>query len=119
MPSAQDSEVEAWLFSTWSCWLSARLGIAGRAAGELEPLPAVVPAGEQLVHVGLVAGVPDQRVARGVEHAVERDRELDDAEVRAQVPAGARDARDQLTADLGGQRGELRGVEKPQVGRGA
>ena len=25
-PSAQDSEVDAWLFSTWSCALSARLG---------------------------------------------------------------------------------------------
>ena len=25
-PSAHDSEVDAWLFSTWSCALSARLG---------------------------------------------------------------------------------------------
>ncbi len=25
-PSAQDSDVDAWLFSTWSCSLSARLG---------------------------------------------------------------------------------------------
>ena len=60
--------------------------IAREPAGLLQPLPAVDPAGEQLVHVGLVAGVPDQRVARGVEHAVQRDGQLDDAEVRPEVP---------------------------------
>ena len=93
--------------------------VARQPAGLLQPLPPVDPAGEQLVHVGLVAGVPDQRVARGVEHPVQRDGQLDDAEVRPEVPAGPGDARDEESADLGGQLGDLSRVEPPEVGRTA
>ena len=46
-------------------------------------------AGEQLVDVGLVAGVEDDPVARGVEDPVDRQGQLDDAEVGAEVAAGA------------------------------
>ena len=53
--------------------------------------------------VGLVAGVEDERVVGRVEDAVQRDRELDDAEVRAEVPAGAGDVLDEELADLGGE----------------
>ena len=49
---------------------------------------AVPAAGEDLVRIGLVADVPDQPIARGVEDAMQGDRELDDAEPRAQVAAG-------------------------------
>ena len=48
------------------------------------------PAGQQLVHVGLVPGVEDQLVLGRVEHPVQRDRQLDHAQVGAQVTAGAR-----------------------------
>ena len=93
--------------------------VARQAAGLLQPLPPVDPAGEQLVHVGLVAGVPDERVARGVEHPVQGDGQLDDAEVRPEVAAGPGDARDEEAADLGRQLGDLSGVEPPEVGRAA
>ena len=46
------------------------------AAGE-----AVAPTGQELVDVRLVAGVPQEDVARGVEDAVQRQGQLDDAEV--------------------------------------
>ena len=59
-----------------------RLGAAREAADPVElaqrpePLEA---AGQQLVRVGLVAGVPDDPVARRLEQAMERDRQLHDA----------------------------------------
>ena len=92
--------------------------VARRAAGELEPLPAVVPAGEQLVHVRLVAGVPDQ-VSRGESNT--RWRAIVSSTTPRfgpRCPPGARDARHQLAADLGGQRVQPLGIQKPQVGRG-
>src|SRR5687768_17724944 len=55
------------------------------------PLPDALPistAGEDLVAVRLVAHVPDQPVDRRVEDVVQRDGELDRAQVRGQVPAG-------------------------------
>ena len=80
-------------------------------AGEPAFLPqrreAVVPAGEQLPGVALVADVPDDLVARGVEHVEQRDRQLDDAEARADVPAGLRDDVDQAARISVGQRREL------------
>ena len=47
-------------------------------------------AGEGLVDVGLMAGVEHDGVPRGAEGAVQRDRQLDDPEVGAEVAAGAR-----------------------------
>ena len=42
---------------------------------------ALAPAGEDLVRIGLVADVPDHAVVRRVEDVVQRDRQLDRAEV--------------------------------------
>jgi hypothetical protein len=89
-------------------------GIAGQPAGLLEPRE-VVPAGEHLVHVGLVAGVEDDGVARGVEHPVRGDGQLDDAEVGPQVPAVRGARRHEPVADLRGQRLELVIGQRPQV----
>ena len=58
-------------------------------------------AGQQLVRVGLVAGVPDDPVARRLEQPVQRDRQLDDA--RARSRGGRRSCatvRDDRLADL-------------------
>jgi hypothetical protein len=78
----------------------------------------VPPAGQDLVRVGLVADVPDERVAGRVVDVVQRDRELDGAQARREVAAGAahglhqpgaefvRDARQALR----GQAAEIRGV---------
>ena len=78
------------------------LGLA-RVAGQAAPLPQAaelgVPPGEQLVHVGLVPGVEHDPVLRRVEHPVQRDRQLDHAEVRPEVTAVPGHHRDQ--ADRG------------------
>ena len=70
-----------------------RFGPAREAADpvELAQRPeAVEAAGQQLVRVGLVPGVPDDPVAWRFEQAMQRDRQLDDAERRAEVAAGDR-----------------------------
>ena len=92
--------------------------VARQAAGAAEA-GEVLPPGEQLVHVGLVTGVEDERVVRGVEHAVQRERELDHAEVGPEMPAGARDVRDQERPDLRRQVRQLVGRHLLQVVRPA
>src|SRR5262245_63837187 len=62
-----------------------------------EPLES---AGQQLVRIGLVTGVPDDPVAWRLEQPMEGDRQLDDAERAAEVAAGRGDRRDDRLADL-------------------
>ena len=50
------------------------LGEAGQAAALAQGADAIAPAGEDLVGVALVADVPDQPVARRVEHIMQRHR---------------------------------------------
>ena len=67
-----------------------RLGPAREAADavELAQRPEALEApGQELVRVGLVAGVPDDPVARRLEQPVERDRQLDDAQRGPEVAA--------------------------------
>ena len=52
----------------------------------MEPLLAP---GQQLVHVGLVAYVKQQAVARGMKYVVQRNREFHHAQVRAKMAAVA------------------------------
>ena len=59
------------------------------------------------MHVGLVAGVPQQGVARRLEHAVQGERQLDRAEVGTEVAAALGDRGDDEVTDLSGQLGEL------------
>ena len=65
-------------------------GVAGDTALRTQRLEPLVAPGEQLVRVALVADVPDQLVAGRVEDAVQREGQLDHAEVRRQVAAAAR-----------------------------
>ena len=83
------------------------VGVARHAARLLQGLEAVAATGQQLVHVGLVAGVPEDDVARGVEDAVQGERQLDGAEIRAEVPPGRRHRVDDERPDLLAQLGEL------------
>ena len=53
---------------------------------------------------------------RRVEDPVQRERELDDAEVRAEVAGGDGDGLHDELANLRRQRGELVGAEPAQVG---
>ena len=78
-----------------------------------------VAAGDELVHVGLVAGVEDDAVVRGLEDAVDRERQLDHAEVRAEVSGVGRDRADHHVADLRGELVELLRRESTEVARGA
>ena len=75
-------------------------GIAGQAPGGAQPSEAVPPPGEQFVHISLVAGVPHDRVARGLKDPVQRDGQLHDAEVGPEMPPGARHRLDQQLPDL-------------------
>ena len=61
---------------------------AADAAELAQRVHALAPAGQDLVRVGLVAHVPDQPVVRRVEDVVQRDRQLDRAQVARQVAAG-------------------------------
>ena len=94
-------------------------GVAGQPALLAQRVEAVRAAGDHLVHVRLVAGVPQDLVAGAVEDAVDRQRHLDDAQARAEVPARARDAVDHGVADLGGQQGQLLGSQALEVGGAA
>ena len=73
--------------------------------------------GEDLVHVRLVAGVPEDRVGRRLEHAVQRQRQLDRAEIGSEVSGVLGDRFDDHVADLAGQFVELLVRQTAQVGR--
>ena len=64
-----------------------RLSEPGQTALQADVLELVAPAGHQLVRVGLVGRVPDYAVRRAVEDAVQRQRELDDPQVRGEMAA--------------------------------
>ena len=100
--------------------------VVGRLAPPREPADAaelaerpepLEPARQELVRIGLVAGVPDDPVARRLEEAVQGDRELDDAEAAAEMAAGRRDGGDDRLADLRGEPVEVVGGQGPEVGR--
>ena len=94
---------------------------APREAREAAPLAqgadAVAPAGDDLVRIGLVADVPDQPVARRVEHVVQRHRELDHAQPGAEMAAGDRHRRDRLLAQFVGELAQLVGLQPTDIGR--
>src|SRR6202011_3703861 len=94
------------------------VGVSGEAAGLPQGGKCLAAARQQLVNVGLVAGVPDDGVLGAVEYAVKRQRQLHHAQVGREVAAGLGDLLDQEGADLCGQLFELRGVQGPQVRRG-
>jgi hypothetical protein len=73
------------------------------AAALAQAQHALAPPRQHLVRIGLVAHVPDQPVARRVEHVVQRCGQLHHAEAGAQMTAGDRDDLDQVAAQLVGQ----------------
>jgi len=52
---------------------------------------AVAPAGQNLVRIGLMPDVPDQFVGRRIEHGMQRHREFDHAQARAEMATGMGD----------------------------
>ncbi len=53
---------------------------------------AIEPPGEHFVHVALVADVEDKLVCGRFENAMQRDRQFDHAQIRAEMAAGLRQA---------------------------
>ena len=73
-------------------------------------------AGDDLVDVRLVAGVPEDHVGRRVEHPVEGEGELDRTEVRAEVAGVVGHRGDDEVTDLAGEFVELRIGEIAEIG---
>src|SRR5438270_7283549 len=92
-------------------------GVTGQAAALAQPVEALAPSGQDLVDVRLVARVPQEDVARRVEDAVQGEGELDDAEVRPEVPASDGHGLDDEGPDLAGEGRELLVAEPSDVGR--
>ena len=89
--------------------------VAGQPAELAQAVEVVAAAGDDLVHVALVAGVEQDRLGRRVEDPVQGQRQLHRAEVRTEVAAGARHLADQEVPDLGGQQGELLGRQPSEI----
>jgi hypothetical protein len=73
-------------------------------------------AGEQLVGIGLVAGVPHDSVARRVHDPMQSQRQLDGPQRAGQVPARLADRPDHLGSQLVGQLFQLVRRHPAQLG---
>jgi len=96
----------------------AALGEAGEAAAGAQGADAVAATGQNLVRVGLVADVPDQAIARRIEHIMNRGGQLDHTEARAEMTARHGDRVDRLLAKLVGDLAHLLDLELAQIFRG-
>ena len=94
------------------------LGEARRSVLLSDRADAVPASGEDLVRIGLVADVPDDLVARRVEHRMQRDRQFHDAEARTEVATGLGHRRDRLGAQLVRDLSQLHVGERLEVGGG-
>ena len=80
---------------------------AAQAAELANRRETIAPAADELVGVGLVAGVPNDAILRRVEHIVQRQRQLHRAQGRSKVTAHFRHHRDHFLANLLGQLRQL------------
>ncbi|CPQ20226.1 Uncharacterised protein [Bordetella pertussis] len=96
----------------------AALGKTRDAALLAQVRHAFAAAGQDLVRIRLMAHVPDDAVMRRVEDIMQRQRQLDRAQVRRQVAARARHRLEHEAAQLVGQPLEFAAVQLPEVGRG-
>ena len=69
-------------------------GKAGQAAALTERADAVAPPGQYFVRIGLVSHIPDQFIARCIEDIVQCNREFNNAQACAKMPASHRDGAD-------------------------
>src|SRR4026207_1683361 len=78
-------------------------GKAAQAVAAAYRAKALSPSREQLMHVNLVADIPDKLVFGRIEDVVQRDGELDDAKIGAEVPAVPGQTSDHFGPDFIGQ----------------
>ncbi len=107
MPSAAEIEVDEWAAPNGSYGLSSR-----RVKPERPPPWRSVRIrsrrpGENFMGIGLMADVPNQTVARCVEHVVQGDGQFDHAEPGAKVSTGGRNGGDGLSAQFVGDAFEV------------
>ena len=98
-----------------------RLGpgrITGQPTGLAQGGEHLPPSGDDLVDIGLVAGVPEENVAGRGEDAVQGQGQLHGAQVGAEMAAGRRHGLDDEAANLLGQGGQLVGIQLAEVGWG-
>ncbi|CAB4733756.1 unannotated protein [freshwater metagenome] len=89
--------------------------VAREAASLTETGEVVLAPGDDLVHVRLMAGIPEDGVLGRLEHTVQSERELHGAEVGSEVAAGLTDGLHHEVTNLPGQIGEFRVGERLQV----
>ena len=93
--------------------------IAARKAGDAAPLPQLrhpfAAAGKNLVCVGLVADVPNDAIVRRVVDVMQRDGQLDGAEVGRKMAAGVADRLDDEIAQLACKLRQLAFVQPSQI----
>ena len=85
-------------------------------SGLADGVEAVAAAGEQLVDVGLVADVEDEAVGGRIENGMERDGQLDDAQIGPEMAARFGQNGDEFLADFLRQGRELLQRELFNVG---
>ena len=75
----------------------------------------MLPAGQELVRIALVADVEQEVVAREIEDVVQRDGQLDDAEIGREMAAALRHLIADGLAHLLGQDRKLIDLQLPEV----
>jgi len=96
----------------------ALIGDGALSAGmAYEAMNNAAAAGDDLVRIGLMADIPDQFVVRRVEHIMDRDRQLDDAQAGAQMATGHRDGRNHFLPELVGKLRQLILAKRSDVSR--
>ena len=93
----------------------AALGETRKPTALAKRADAIAPAGENLMRIGLVADIPDDDIARRIEHVMQRHGEFDDAEARAQMPARDRYGVDHFRAQFIGDLAEMGLALTPQI----
>ena len=91
------------------------VGKAGSLAKTIRIDIGIRAPGQRLVGVGLVRHVKDDFVSGGVEHAMERDRELNDAQVGGNVSADGGGAFEDGVANLAAEQRKLGAIESLDV----
>src|SRR6266851_3641791 len=96
--------------------------IAARKTGDAAPLPQFrhpfAAAGKNLVRVGLVADVPHEAIVRRVVDVMQRDGQLDGAEVGRKMAAGLTHRLDDEIAQFACKLCQLALVQPSQIGGG-
>ena len=91
-------------------------GIAAKAPFRPQRANPVAPPGQDLVRIALVAHIPDQLVARGVEHGMDCHRQFNHTKASAKVPTRHRNRSNRLGPQLARQLVQLAVAQGFQVG---